>query len=185
METKVTEPAAGRESSVTHTIGIEPAEEPGVLAVVRREGDVVRVLSTLDISREWHVLQTLSSAIDVMLEYALADDEPEAEVQLLSGAVLAALGQPLYTAPLDLRVDVIDAPTGGPYWQILDASDDRTWRDVTAVVDCEDINCEYGQDESDGAPGCTVLVSEAYVHGFTHWPSNEFLSVRIPASVTA
>lgn len=185
MEAKVSEPAAVRESAVTHTIGIEPTDIPGVLAVVRRDGAETRVLETYVVDAYPHPLGTLSDALDDLDRFASDGDEPEPTILPLGAEVFVALGQPLYTAPIELHADQVDAPSGVK-WQILDASDESTWRDVDAVVECEDTNCEFQADEDDeDAPGCTVLVSQAWTDGFAHCPNDRMVSVRIPASVTA
>ena len=185
MHDKVTEQAAKRESAVTHTIGIELADAPGVLAVVRRDGDTVIALETFPFADYAHPLGALAEALD-LVDFAISDDdEPEPAILPLGADIFVALGQPLYTAPLSLRADQLDAPVGA-YWQVRDASDETSWHDLLAVVECEDLNCEYGADEDDeDAPGCTVLVSQAWAAGFAHMPVAEMVSVRIPASVTA
>jgi hypothetical protein len=88
-----------------------------------------------------------------------------------------------YTARIELHADQLDVPVAGPRWQVLDASDETSWHDLEAVVECEDPSCEYRADSDDeDAPGCTVLVSQAWKAGFEHHASDGMVSVRIPAA---
>lgn len=179
MQIKVDDAEAVRESAVTHTIGIEVGELPRSLRIVRRDGDALSVLDTVQDSDEHftHVFDNLASALIMLLQYASDADEPEPTILPLSGAVLAALGQPLYTAPVGLYADLVEAPAGGPYWQVRNARTEEGWHDVTAVAECEQAGCEVRRHNG----GCTVLVSDAYADGLAHWSPNVTLPVRIPA----
>lgn len=105
-----------------------------------------------------------------------------AELLMPDAPVLAALaGQSLpqaWTVPLLLRADQVEQayitdPTPG--WQALSAVDEKTWHDITTVLECEDDRC--------GNAGCVVLVSAAWA-GLAHLPMAETVTVRIPAAVT-
>lgn len=87
-------------------------------------------------------------------------------------------GATRYTDRLTLHADDLDVPSG-PKWQILDASDEETWHDITALVECEDPDCTIAIDDE---VECVVVRSAAYASGFGHYPADAMVDVRIPAS---
>jgi hypothetical protein len=83
-----------------------------------------------------------------------------------------------YTDRLTFPADDLDAPSG-PKWQVLDAKDEETWHDITALVECEDPDCTVSIDDE---VECVVVRSSAYSGGFGHFPADAMVDVRIPAS---
>jgi hypothetical protein len=189
LQSNVSDQTAERES-VVHTIGIEPAHDPEyVLALVERDEHGKQTGEPLDEygpndegeDERLHPFAILAAALIDAIEGA-AEGSLYGEIKILplSGAVLAALGQPLYTDAIPLHADQIDAPVGGPYWQIHHARTEEGWHDVTAVAPCAKPGCEVMRDDGD----CTVIVCDAYRDGYAHWGPDATLSVRIPASAS-
>lgn len=180
MQDKVSEQAAERESAPPCTIGWLAGVTDGVpwIGLCRMVGADVEAEQLRCIVEDDAPLQALMYAIDDALMYVGDPEDPATAIDPIPAEVLAVLGQPLYTAPLQLEAEVVGAPTGGPCWQIIDASDESTWHDLTAVTRCEKPGCEVRRDYING---CTVLVSAAYRDGYAHVASDEIVSVRIPA----
>lgn len=90
-------------------------------------------------------------------------------------------GQRAYTAPVTLPAGSLVVPAQGPPWQVLDARDETTWHDLTEIVGCADPGCTV--ELTHETDECIVLVSAAWSDGFAHLACDEYVSVRIPASV--
>lgn len=171
------------EQAVTHTIGLElvnPEQSAARVAIVSRiDGGVPAVWGDDTAYRDYEPHLVLTELLD-----DIQQSRGVAEILPPSPEVIAALWNSnlpvAYTAPLDLRADQIDVPVDGPAWQVLDARDEETWRDVTNVVECE----EEHPDEDD-IDECVVLVSDAYIEGDAHLPVDATVRVRVPAAVTA
>lgn len=107
----------------------------------------------------------------------LAQFEPAtlgAAVQLIERC---RAGAGRYTAPLELHADQVD--TG---YLLLDASNERDWHPITAVLECETDHLVDGSGEPDpDYDGCSVIRSAAYSKGEAHCPADWMLTVRIPA----
>lgn len=126
-----------------------------------------------------NAVRVLANLLDDAVFYKDDPDEPAAAVDPIPAEVLAALGQPLYTARLDLQAGDVLNPTEGPKWQIWHAVDEDTWCDVTEVVSCAKRDaCEVWRAVGD----CVVLVSSAYADGYAHLALDDSVTVRIPAA---
>lgn len=123
---------------------------------------------------------------NLMYEHKQGFTSPRLAARQVIAAVRGA-SPAAYSDRLTLHADDLDVPEVGPRWQILDAGDEDTWRDLLAVAECQDADCPVvalATDEGEDADEveCIVLVSDAWEDGEAHMPADTMVDVRIPAA---